>query len=420
MTSTDPASKDPVVGELHPAPYNPRTITPEGLESLAASLKEFGDLSGVVKNRRTGHLVGGHQRVRILDKGWAIQKEPVKDSTGTVALGHIVTPWGAFGYREVDWPIEKEMAANISANKHRSDWDNVKLTPLLVQLDAGDFDLSLTGFSDADLKARADYPGHLKDLQDAIPPVPRNPVTKPGDIWKLGRHRVACGDSVDALLVRKLTGGDSVDVLVTDPPYCSGGFQESGKAQGSVGTKSKKYARAGKIHNDTLSTRGYQALMKAVLGNFPAAAAYIFTDWRMWVNLFDVVESRGLGVRNLIVWDKGTPGMGIGWRAQHELVMFAAAKTVKFDNHKAQGNVIQAQRSGNAHHTTEKPVELLEKILGVHPCDTVGDPFLGSGSTLIACEKMGRSCYGVEMSPGYCDVVVERWEAATGEKAKRG
>lgn len=418
MTSSTPVSQDQVVGGLHPAPYNPRTISPEGLENLAASLREFGDLSGVVKNVRTLNLVGGHQRVRVLDPAWPIKKDPVTDSTGTVAVGHILTPWGLFNYREVDWPIQKEMAANISANKQRSDWDNVKLTPLMVQIDASDFDLNLTGFSTDDLKTRVDYPGLLKDIQDATPELPKNPVTKPGQIWELGRHRVLCGDSVDGAGLKSFLPAQ-LDVLLTDPPYCSGGFQESGRAAGSVGTRSKKYAKAGKIHNDTLSTRGYQALLKAVLSNFPAQAAYIFTDWRMWVNLFDVVESKGYGVRNLIVWDKGTPGMGNGWRAQHDLVMFAAAKAIRFDGLKAQGNVIPAQRTGNIHHTTEKPVAVLEKILDVTPGDTVADPFLGSGSTLIACEKLGRACYGVEMSPGYVDVVVERWEAATGEKAKR-
>ena len=420
MTSPTSASKDRRVGELHPAIYNPREISPAALENLAASLKEFGDLSGVVRNVRTDRLVGGHQRVRIFDPSWSITKDPVQDNTGTVALGQIITPWGPFAYREVDWPADKEVAANISANKQRSEWDLAKLNPLLVSMDTGAFKLELTGFTEADLKGKVDFPGRLKDLEDAIPPVPKKPITKPGDIWTLGRHRIACGDSVDALLVSKLLAGDSVDALLTDPPYCSGGFQESGKAQGSVGSKSKKYARAGKIYNDTLSTRGYQALIKAVLSNFNASMAYIFTDWRMWVNLFDLVESKGLRVRSMIVWDKGTPGMGLGWRAQHELIMFAAQGTVKFDNHKAAGNVLDVSRTGNVHHTTEKPVALLDTILEVTPAKIIGDPFLGSGSTLIACERQGRACRGIEMSAGYIDVVVERWETATGEKAKRG
>src|SRR5205807_4888415 len=132
-----------------------------------------------------------------------------------------------------------------------------------------------------------------------------------------------------------------------DPPYCSGGFQEAGKAAGSIGSGGAKHMHGGKfeggIANDKLSTRGYIALMKAMLGLCQAPMLYAFTDWRMWLNLFDVAESSGYAVRNMIVWDKGTPGMGVGWRTQHELVLFGAKSPVKFDNHKtAQGNVLSA------------------------------------------------------------------------------
>jgi hypothetical protein len=111
VTSPAPVSQDQRVGELHPAPYNPRAITAEGLENLAHSIREFGDISGVVYNIRTNHLVGGHQRIKILDASWKIEKKSHKDKNGTVAIGHIETPWGPFAYREVDWPIEREIAA---------------------------------------------------------------------------------------------------------------------------------------------------------------------------------------------------------------------------------------------------------------------------------------------------------------------
>ena len=204
-------------------------------------------------------------------------------------------------------------------------------------------------------------------------------------------------------------------LILTDPPYCSGGFQESGRSSGSIGTTDKSK----KVANDTLSTRGYIALMRSALSCVTDALfAYVFTDWRMWVNLFDVMESSGFGVRNMIVWDKGTPGMGCGWRAQHELVMFGSRGKTSFDNHKAQGNVISVARSGNPDHPTQKPVELITRILNVTDfAETVYDPFLGSGTTLVACEQEGRSCYGMELEPHYVDVVIARWEALTGEKA---
>jgi DNA modification methylase len=128
-----------------------------------------------------------------------------------------------------------------------------------------------------------------------------------------GGHRLLCGDSTVATDVERVLGGVKIDMLLTDPPYCSGGFQEAGKAAGSVGTRGTEM-----IANDTLSTRGYMALMKATIPTLAAGVVYVFTDWRMWINIFDVVESSGYGVRNMIVWDKGTPGMGAGWRMQHD------------------------------------------------------------------------------------------------------
>ena len=142
---------------------------------------------------------------------------------------------------------------------------------------------------------------------------------------------------------------------------------------------------------------------------------YCFTDWRMWVYLFDIVESSGFGVRSMIVWDKGSPGMGFGWRSQHELIMWACKKKANFEYVGTTGNVIQESRTGNKHHTTEKPVALLEHLIGRSAfAEAVYDPFAGSGSTIIAAERQGRPCYAVELSPAYCDVIVERWQDFTG------
>ncbi len=237
---------------------------------------------------------------------------------------------------------------------------------------------------------------------------------KRGDLFELGKHRLLCGDSTNQAEVRLVLGTNDADLILTDPPYCSGGFQEAGKSSGSIGTRSDEM-----IHNDTLSTRGYIALMKAVVSGVQAKAAYVFTDWRMWINLFDVMESSGYGVRNMIVWDKQSPGMGQGWRMQHELIMAAITnRAPKFDPHVAQGNVIQANRTGNVLHPTQKPVDLLEKIIRVSNwAYVVVDPFGGSGTTLIAAQSMDRSCYVVEMSPRFCQVIIDRWEAFTGQKA---
>lgn len=140
------------VKDIHPASYNPRRITDKQLAMLKKSMAEFGDLSGIVVNVRTGNLVGGHQRVKNLDPSWPIEKHPATDKTGTVALGYIETPWGRWQYREVDWPEKKEAAANIAANQHGGDFDMPKLKDMIIALDTGDMDMELIGFNSHELE----------------------------------------------------------------------------------------------------------------------------------------------------------------------------------------------------------------------------------------------------------------------------
>lgn len=243
---------------------------------------------------------------------------------------------------------------------------------------------------------------------------PADPISKRGDIWILGgRHRVMCGDSTSEKDKAALLNGEMPQILLTDPPYCSGGFQETGKGVGSIGTDRKGGNPT--IANDTLSTRGYQSLMRNVLDNITPLVAYIFTDWRMWINLFDVTEAAGFGVRNMIVWNKKTPGMGQGWRTQHELIMYGQRTKAKWDNHKGYGNVLEISRSGNELHPTQKPVELIEMLLdNTEWLEGVYDPFAGSGTTLIAAEAKGQKAYCMELTPEYTDTIVKRWIRATG------
>ena len=224
-----------------------------------------------------------------------------------------------------------------------------------------------------------------------------------------------CGDSTSEKDKAALLDGDMPQILLTDPPYCSGGFQESGKGVGSIGTDRKGGNPT--IANDTLSTRGYQSLMRNVLDNITPLVAYIFTDWRMWINLFDVTEAAGFGVRSMIVWNKKTPGMGQGWRAQHELIMYGQRCKAKWDNHKGYGNVLEISRSGNELHPTQKPVELIEMLLdNTAWLEGVYDPFAGSGTTLIAAEAKGQKAYCMELTPAYTDTIVKRWIKATGSQ----
>ena len=246
------------------------------------------------------------------------------------------------------------------------------------------------------------------------------PRAEYGQVWRLGKHRLMCGDCTDKDAVAQLLAGAAPECILADPPYSSGGFQESGRSTPSKGTRGVgNYL----VTNDRLSTRGYQALLKAMLVTVRSpVCCYIFTDWRMWITLFDVVESSSYGVRQMIVWDKGYPGLGMGWRAQHELILCATKQNGLWGfspGTKAQGNVISLKRQRNSHHPTQKPVELLELILDMSPfAATVYDPFIGSGSSIIAATNQGRVCYGMEIEPSNVDIAIARWEYHTGEVAE--
>ena len=239
--------------------------------------------------------------------------------------------------------------------------------------------------------------------------------TKPGQVWEItserATHRIACGDCTNEKLIAKLFGDVAkVDLIGTDPPYCSGGFDESSKSAGSVGTDRVDVVD---IVNDRLSSRGYQALLKQSLNMVRSDYLLAFTDWRMWTYLFDLVESSAFRVKSMIVWDKISPGMGQGWRTQHELIMWGCRVAPPFKLEPGKGsisNVIQCKRSGNNLHTTEKPTELFGKLLA-NLKDFVGsvyDPFAGSGTMIVAADFHGMDSFACELSRNYVAVALER------------
>jgi DNA modification methylase len=375
---------------------NARSHSSAQIKQIARSIEQWGWTMPVLVDE-SGMLIAGHARVEAARK-LRLPQVPVMVAR--------------------NWTDEQKRAYVIADNKLalNSSWNDDTLKMELGGLQMAGWDLTLTGF---DMDEVDDIlglgPSQGTGDAEAVPEVPPVPISQVGDVWLCGRHRVMCGDATSPADITKLTRGEAIDVLLTDPPYCSGGFQEAGRASGSVGTRGDEM-----VANDTLSTRGYMALMKAVVSGFGTGVVYIFTDWRMWINLFDVVESSGYGVRNMIVWDKGTPGMGVGWRMQHELIMCGLRVRSPFSPQKAQGNVIQAKRTGNLLHAVQKPVDLLTTIIDVTDlARTVADPFAGSGGTLIAAEQTGRVAYCMEITPGYTDVCVQRWEQFTGQTATR-
>ena len=212
------------IKDLKPADYNPRTITDEQLERLKKALHEFGDLSGIVFNRRTDNLVGGHQRLKCLPPDAKVEKTKLKKTsrTGTIAEGRIFIDGENYTYREVDWPVEKEKAANIAANQHGGEFDDELLGALLKELsETPDFDIDLLGFDSNEIDDILDSitkEGQIDD--DEVPEVnlPES-ITKSGDLYVLGKHRLLCGDSTKKEDVERLMDGKKADMVFTDPPY---------------------------------------------------------------------------------------------------------------------------------------------------------------------------------------------------------
>ena len=394
------------VAKLVPNPKNPNQHPDSQIQLLGRIIRQTGWRQPITVSKRSGFIVKGHGRLS------AALLEGIKEAP--------------VDYQNYTNNAE-EYADLVADNRiaELAETDNRLLADIFAEIDTGEIPMELTGYTEDEVESLVTALSEAlhNDLHEPDdipePPEPDQTVTQKGDLWILGRHRVVCGSSTNAADMGLLLDGAHPEILLTDPPYCSGGFQESGRSSGSIGTK--RYDKDGKeiavtIANDTLSTRGYQSLMREVLQNFDGLVAYIFTDWRMWVYLFDIVETAGLGVKNMLVWNKKSPGMGMGWRTQHELVMFAHRTKPKWDNHKGYGNVLEATRSGNELHPTQKPVEILEKLLdNTDWAKGVLDTFGGSGTTLIAAESVGQASFIMEMEPRFVDVIVRRYIKTTGK-----
>lgn len=367
-------------------PTNPRIIKDDKFQKLVTSIKEFPEMleaRPIVVNPDM-IVLGGNMRFKAC-KAAGLTEAPVYVATWEESKAKEFIVKDNVGFGEWDW--------DILANE----WDAAELDEWGLDVWQPEEEEEVEGLTDP----------------DEVPEAPEEPKTKLGDLYILGEHRLLCGDSTKAEDVEKLMNGEKADILLTDPPYSSGGFQESGKGSGSIGARGGK-----KIENDNLSTRGYERLMNAVFTQFQEAhSIFVFCDWKMWITNFDLSEGNGYRVRNMIVWDKMQMGMGMPFRNQHELCLFGSKIAGKIGDG-ATPNVLQHARDRKAVHATPKPVELLIQLSNQVESKNIVDPFLGGGSTLIAAEKTNRKCYGMELDPKYCDVIVKRWEDFTGKKAQ--
>jgi DNA modification methylase len=381
-----PNYKTASVADLIPYARNSRTHSPQQVDKIAASIREFGFLNPIIVDGKNG-IIAGHGRVMAAQK-LGLKELPV------IEAAHLT---------------EAQRRAYVLADNRLAldaGWDNDLLKIELQDLQAEGFDLSLTGFNVdeiGDLLAEATV--GLTD-EDAVPEVPVVPVTVEGDVWLLGRHRLMCGDSTSIDAVERLMDGRKADMVFTDPPY-------GVEFQSNMRTKTAKF--------DVLKNDDTFLDVAPVIDACSAGWVFVWTSWKVQTRWIEQFASFGYPT-NIVVWHK--PGGGIGdlkrtFSSDYEiaLVWHRGAELCG----KRIGSVWTVNKDGAATyvHPTQKPVALAVEALDktTKSSAVVLDLFGGSGSTLIACEKTARDCRLMELDPKYCDVIIKRWQDYTGQAA---
>lgn len=384
-----------------PYPKNARVISASAIGKVAASIQEFGWRQPIVVDEG-GVIIMGHTR-QLAARKLGLAEVPVHVARG-------LSPAKVRALR---------LADNRSHEESR--WDLATLSAELIELKALDLDLSFTAFDKAELSKLLPDSGGLVDA-DEVPPVPEQPITKPGDLWLLGDHRLLCGDSTAAADVAGLLGAVKPHLMVTDPPY---GVEYDPAWRLEAGVNKPWQTRAeGKVTND--DRVDWSEAWKL----FPGSVAYVWHGWLHSSEVGRTLESVGFQLRAQIIWMKTSLVMGRGhYHWQHEPCWYAAKGTASWQGDRKQSTVWQIQNmhrtqgnvdDGKTSHSTQKPVECMRRPIenNSSPGQAVYEPFCGSGTTLIAAEMTGRICYAIEISPAYCDVIITRWENFTGRKAE--
>jgi len=382
---------------LIPATYNPRKdLKPEDDEykKIKKSILEFGFVSPLVVNKDMT-VIGGHQRLKVLQE------------LGFEKVECIL----------VDLDKTKEKALNIALNKISGEWDTDKLESLLQELRMDDFDLSLTGFdSDEVDDILEDLIETKEDDFDVVEELNKieNPITKLGDVWILGNHRLLCGDSTNKENVDKLMNNNLADFILTDPPY---NVDYEGKTQDAL-----------KIANDSMNDNEFYTFLETSFKNLyesikEGGSIYVFHADTEGLNFRNAFIKAGFKLAQCLIWVKNTFVMGrqdYQWRHEPILYGWKEGAAHHFINDRTQSTILEFDKpSRNAEHPTMKPIDLLVKLIknSSKENNIILDLFGGSGSTLIAAEQTKRTCYMMELDPKYCDVIVKRWEKLTNKKA---
>ncbi len=373
--------------DLIPADYNPRKDLKPGdaeYEKLKRSIEQFGYVEPVIWNKTTGFVVGGHQRLKVLL------------DMGITEVECVV----------VEMDAEKEKALNIALNKISGEWDKDKLALLIADLQGADFDVSLTGFEPAEIDSlfKDAQQSKVKDDDFDVEAELKAPViTKAGDVWTLGRHRLVCGDSTKPETFALLMGDRKANLVITDPPY-------NVNYEGS----------AGKIKNDNMADDAFYQFLLAAFQNTEAvmaddASIYVFHADTEGLNFRRAFADAGFRLSGTCIWKKQSLVLGRSpYQWQHEPILFGWKKKGKHQWYtgRKESTIWEFDKpKKNGDHPTMKPIPLLAyPIMNSSMSNTlVLDPFGGSGSTLIACEQTDRSCCTIELDEKFCDVIVKRY-----------
>ena len=423
--------------EIIPYDRNPRIISKTAIDKVAKSIKEFGFLNPIIIDKNN-IIIAGHTRLKACQK-LGITRVPV-------IKAEYLTPAQVKAYRIADNKTAQEAS-----------WDKELLAIEIGELKSFDdddkIDITLTGFDLKELETLNNLRLSKEliegeDDDNSIPEIDEDAetITKPGDIWLLGKHKLLCGNSVNYNEVEKLMGNEVADMVFTDPPY---------------NVKINDVVGSGKIQHQNftmasgeMSEKEFTIFLKDVFTNYYATSKdgtifYVCMDWKHIFEILTAGREAFTEFKQLCIWNKDNAGMGSFYRSKHELIFVFKKGTVPNTNNFDLGeygrwrsnvwdypainsfagreivvNEDGKKMSGTSKelemHPTVKPLKMV--IDAILDCSNEGelitDFFLGSGTTLIAAEKTNRRCYGIEISPHYCDVIVKRWEELTGEKAK--
>jgi DNA modification methylase len=380
------------IDQLRPDPANPRRISNAELEALTRSLKEFGFVQPVLARREDGTVIGGHQRLVAARK-----------------LGYKTVP-----VTFLDLTVEQARLLNLALNKISGDWDEELLARMLADLKPmEEIDLSLSGFSEDELEKllkKLDVRERREkvesfDLEAALEAARTAPRAQLGEVWALGDHRLLCGDATDTAALARLLDGKRAGMAFTDPPYNVSLGDHGGQQRGQ---------RKRRIQNDALPPEQWEAFCRGWARNLlihTDGALYVCMSTKEWPLVSRVLAEEGGHWSDTIIWAKDRFVLGrADYQRSYEPIWYGWREGGKrhWCGDRDQGDVWKIARpSENEAHPTMKPLALIERAIenSSREGDIVLDLFLGSGSTVIASERTGRVCYGVEIDPHYCSIV---------------